>query len=119
MATAPAAIAFSMNLFPSLDSPCMATNTSPGFTRRESYSNQLTLGLPLWVRISAPRRSWRKFIASNYRAPVGGGPAGYSPARHLAAKAAVGPGKKASGGRSLRSRPSPAQMHNYARDLRV
>src|SRR5439155_17549710 len=61
-ATAPAAIALSINLLPSLDSPRMATKTSPGRTRRESYSTPLTLGLPRWDNTSAPSRSCRKFI---------------------------------------------------------
>jgi hypothetical protein len=47
MATAPAAIALSMNLLPSLDSPRMATNTLPAFTRRESYSNPVMIGSPV------------------------------------------------------------------------
>src|SRR5580765_2538766 len=64
---APAAIALSMNLFPSLDSPRMATNASPRFTRRESYSIPLTSGFPLWERTSAPYRSCWKFMAVNYR----------------------------------------------------
>src|SRR5581483_7419390 len=57
-----------MNLFPSLDSPCMATNASPGLTRRESYSNPETDGLPLRARISAPCKSCWKVIGMNYRA---------------------------------------------------
>src|SRR5438105_8916634 len=58
IATAPAEIALSMSLFPSLDSPRIATKASPGFTRRESYSIPLMLALPLWERIS-DRKSTR------------------------------------------------------------
>src|SRR5581483_4051067 len=61
-ATAPAESAWSINWLPSLDSPRMATNTCPGFTRRESYSTPVTGGLPLWARTSAPCRRSRNII---------------------------------------------------------
>ena len=38
MPSAPAAMALSTYLFPSVDPPFMATKTEPGRTRRESYS---------------------------------------------------------------------------------
>src|SRR5271157_1850100 len=57
MATAPAAMAWSMNRLPSLVSPFMATKTVPGRTRRESYSTPATAAFPLWERTSAPCRS--------------------------------------------------------------
>ena len=46
----------------------MATNTHPGFTRRESYSTALTAGSPLCARISAPSSSCWKVTAENYMA---------------------------------------------------
>src|SRR5260370_35423995 len=58
-----------MKRFPSDASPCMATNTDPGLTRRESYSTPLTLGSPLWARTSAPSSRCWKVIAGNYRPP--------------------------------------------------
>src|SRR5580704_2920462 len=57
-----------MNWLPSLDSPRMATNTHPGFTRRESYSTLLTSGSPLCARTSAPSSTCWKVIAQNYMA---------------------------------------------------
>src|SRR5207244_4260767 len=68
-ATAPAWIAWSMKRLPSDVSPCMATNTHPGLTRRESYSTLLTLRSPVWLRTSAPSRRCWKVIARNYRPP--------------------------------------------------
>ena len=41
----------------------MATNKSPGLTRRESYSNPVMPGLPLWASTSAPYKTSRKFIS--------------------------------------------------------
>src|ERR1039458_7278195 len=58
-----------MKRLPSDASPCMATNTHPGLTRRESYSTPLTLGSPLWARTSAPSSRCWKVIAGNYRPP--------------------------------------------------
>src|SRR5580700_3051549 len=55
-----------INRLPSLDSPRMATNTHPGFTRRESYSTLLTSGSPLCARTSAPSSTCWKVIAQNY-----------------------------------------------------
>src|SRR5271154_6345793 len=46
----------------------MATNTLPGFTRRESYSTPLTPGSPLRARTSAPSSTCWKVIAQNYMA---------------------------------------------------
>src|SRR4051794_32112942 len=55
-----------MKRFPSLDSPRIATNTSPGFTWRESYSTPATSGLPLWASTSAPYKSSRRVTAVEY-----------------------------------------------------
>src|SRR5438445_5351673 len=56
-----------MNRFPSFDPPCTATNTLPGFTRRESYSTPVIVGFswgfPLWARTSTPSRRSRNVIA--------------------------------------------------------
>src|SRR6266571_5896484 len=56
-----------MNRFPSLDPPCMATNTLPSLTRRESYSTPVIVGyswgFPLWARTSTPSRRSRNVIA--------------------------------------------------------
>src|ERR1700719_1064632 len=46
----------------------MATNTHPGFTRRESYPTLLTPGSPLCARTSAPSSTCWKVIAQNYMA---------------------------------------------------
>src|SRR5947207_14913497 len=56
-------MACSIKRFQSLHSPRIATNTFPGFTRRESYSTPVTGGFPLCAETSTPSRSSRKFIA--------------------------------------------------------
>src|SRR5207248_4757725 len=57
-----------MYLLPSLDTPCIATNRLPFFTRRESYSTAVTDAFPLWDNTSVPSRSCWKVICLNYMA---------------------------------------------------